>query len=60
MQEDVVLLCCVSGESVQILLVDDRRRDDFDGRFWPSRRQARVAIDSTLWVMIMLLDTRRE
>ncbi len=60
-EEDSVLICRVSVEGAKTLLVDDRRSDekddddDDDGRLWQSCRQARLAMDSSLWVMIMML-----
>ena len=58
-EEDGVLSCRVSVEGAKTLLVDDRRSDqdddDDDGRLWQNCRQARLAMDSSLWVMIMML-----
>jgi hypothetical protein len=59
-EEDSVLICRVSVEGAKTLLVDDRRSDekdddDDDGRLWQNCRQARLAMDSSLWVMIMML-----
>lgn len=56
-EEDAVLICCVSVESAKMLFVDDNRcdegdNDDDDDRLRQSCRQARLVIDSSLWVII--------